>query len=426
MFDTTTALQNIGSTNIVTPNIRVKMRANTHYTTQTPFSRTARAFDAIIFKDQYIIFGISSTVFGLGYLETTDLTGNTIWAINSLNSAFNSVGRFKTTGETLGFFYTTSSGNTSVIRSLFSGDGITWGNSTLIYMGSSSKILDLAPVGATRLYSLRSLGTTIQTLATIDVHKNVGGWGSTSIDSNAFYVHFGNEWDQDHKIVGDQISADQDRIIIQYADAPGNKVGLKTITTDHTKAFGDMNIVTSEPSTELRYITTTNLVKHSDTYYLGLQTFENNYVTDGGITQVFGYNSPLMYIKSQDLNNWSIPYIISGVTREYAGLPGLGHIGSLASGITSELNFTWFGVSHNLSVSQIVSQGERNVNVYTGKSQLDLSSDLIAYQNLNNERINMTIGNFRTVISEAQGGVSIPSGASSGFQYLLLALGWLP
>lgn len=422
MFNTTTELQNIGSTSITTPEIRLKMRENLNFTTSVPFSRMMRVWDAITFQNQYILYGLTATtgITYIGRLETWSLDGLTMFSATSINNRngasliSNTQGSLEVTGDTVGFFYTDTSGLTSVIRCIFSGDGQAWGGSEVVFVGNSSHIVDLVAIGPTRIYTLRFvdvlLGVTNkpdnfsyggQNLVTIDVHKKTGSWGVTSTISGKFYLPFGSfPASVSHHILGSQIDDSTDRLILKYSTNSNESTSsltsnLRVFTLDQTMTYGNFDLISEDKiSEDIEFgdILITNLAKHNNTFFFGFKALKYDFRLDAGITKNFVYQAPLAIIKSNDLQNWSTPIFINGVTRRIANLDG--NIGALASGITSELLLNWFGVSHGVSNATTVIQSEQNILMYQGVSELDISNQLIRYRNNNNERINITLGNY--------------------------------
>lgn len=406
MFTGSSALTNEAKRQISTPAVRLTLKENLNITSTTSFTDIPTLHDAIVWNDQIIFSGITGTngVTQSLVIGTYANDGASQVNLEYIPAKSGAVVKFYDSGSTLLAFYTGVSNNNprdltdlrTRIYLLSSNDGKTWGGTQLIYTNgptaflSANLIDDLAPVGSTRMYFLDT-----DTVLSNDRRGAVnyaespsGTWGSTEIYKPLFM-------NQGSYGTGNQINAaafdNEDRVMIGIYDnsfvprGPGVRI-LRTDGLEVREEFDLIDTTLSGVTADLSTMHMSNLTKGESAYYFMVDykdkslTTINDPSTDAKTIETKG-----MLFASKDLLNWQTIY--TNITGERAVVfHGTSWIDDLEVGI--------MGLSFYDPLQARQGGGPYN-QIWRGSSSLDISDNITSYSNQNNDRITLTLGNYK-------------------------------
>lgn len=374
MYDGTTELKSKELARISSPIVEVKLRSNfIKGAEQTAFPNLSSINNGIVFNNLVVLAGNSAFPDIIGNIKVYTQDGaSLVTNINLNDSNLNGTYDFVDTGSTLVLYYADSLNN---IRRLSSNNATTWGGSELL-SASSKNIWSLSATGASRVYALLDAGNTTylgdfptKTLTSLVSYSQVGAsFVGTTISLGTFYgeelymeKHLGTRDIDRGSVVGSRLSNAAENIYTFKSDG-ANLFNFSPVYTENINQVLSLNA--------------SNLAKGISKYYVFIAP--NIQVIDKTKGTSFSYSVGLKsgFITTNDFEHWQTPVIL-GISQ--------------ASGVIAltGLSGTEFAF---LGLSRIVNKGF--LKFYAGSSTLDVSDHIVSYSNNNNERINLTLGNY--------------------------------
>lgn len=306
--------------------------------------------------------------------------------------------RMWNSGTTLMLFY--GLGRNLMLR--MSSNGVSWsGTTTLLTMGAS--LLDIAPRSADRLYIATILGTSDNPSFRLNVAENKSSvWGSTQLSQQNFLfrhnVGYQEAWQAGYYINAYEDESD-DRLTIVHKN-PDPSIDNTMIASIRSDGF--------------------NLYSYHRIYEPGVSTTADNSGING-LARMMALNAGLSYayipisytdvsrVKSLEDDifvNFNVDYSLlrtSLILRSCNGLDWHANIleatGEEESSVTSFGPITNFGAvvtgrTDNVQWKYGVLGASRSSYILQGNSSVDLSDKILSYNNDNNQRISLELGNI--------------------------------
>ncbi len=374
MITGNSALHNIGINSITVPKISVVLKENSYLNTQvigntSNTQQSTGTGGAVCFNDLYIYHNSFN-------IMTLNVSGTFLSNLTAYGMSMNGRIQFLNTGSTLLAFVNSLQGNTYSIYSLSSTGGTLFGNTDIIYQGSSPT-LGIAPTGPTRVYALFDIGSSFSSsFAQVYRFDKSGTWTSNALLNNNILVpnsSFGY-----CNINGARVN-EEDILLVACSTNSNSRVnltgGVKIIRSvgSNGNLFEERELIaTDNPS---YFVTMSNLGIGSTLLYFAANVQVLNYFTQSGLTFITTQTVQQLIYSSADMLNWSsgtlVPLNFGSITTPYA----------LSAGITD---------------IEYITQGTSSIGYMSSKkvASLDLSGNIIAYSNQNNSRISFSLGNY--------------------------------
>lgn len=377
MFSGLSAIHYEGQKQTVTPVIKATLRENFKGIT-LPFIRSdinsSRA-QGIYFNNHYIIFHLDNLT-SVKALTTFDRTSS---GFTQIAQTLLSVpagaqdcegGKFIECGSTLIFYTFGNSVNVLFphnISRVISGDGVNWGASNFVFYGTSA-IADITPISENKLYYMEDAdivaGTYTRKYVLRKLEFDGVSWGASTVSAG---IHYNPRIDGVSYAGVDVLcvnSAGSSRAVITAGSLVRKEVSV--ITTQDGDVFSEDNILSSENV----LVRQRNLSIGASYYYLNLDTRVISYKLAGGVTTMYTDGGGQYVLRSVDPRSWSIP-VFHGITAY-----------PLVTGGNTLPTYSLFGASVMMDIN-------------LGATSIDISDNIINYQNQNNERISLTLGNYK-------------------------------
>lgn len=392
MLQGTTELYNIGGSNIVSPLLRVNIMQNTFvsggnyvkdgYIGGIPFFDGVPLIvvsDAIYYNNRFIFTGNEST--SNAAIKSLPYTLGTNSVSLSLGTTFTNA-KFNVTGNTLSLFYNLS--NKDIYR-ISTNNGVSWSGTTLIISGSTYEtVFDIAPINDIEVY-VAAVGSTFITSGseryyTIS-YRNISTGVSRVIINRDFTCTVGVTA-INHTINAERIES-TDRLV--FIDRTNSNYKVKFALSDTVQSFLERDLVSL---VELGQLTLSNYTKGVSYSYTSFDMTLPNIFTNGGVTVQKNYQLPNTIVKFYNDD----PY--------YPRYKFVTYTGITFTGITlrSEKNLVLCAGSTNqvgaTSFDYLVYGGATISFITTRNQSVDISDRILTYSNINNERVNLTLGNY--------------------------------
>lgn len=426
MIAGSSALYNEPNNQIVTPKLKVELRQNSYGVSSRGVSMDTEFYSygkGINFKDKMI----------LGK-DVYDTNGTTKLSTVPVGDAYLNL------GDTLAAYGGISTLN---VQRYYSNNGVSWDSGETLFHGTS--VIDALCVTAEdQIYYRKRRGISVLDRVTVnggwimhetEIHsrtKDGSTWRDYTIDDDVSFNQgitiqsppeirpFQGGHDSVHKLVGARDSNGLDHLYYQYSSDVMHDVYLsgykvRSTTTDGEQLFEKKTLLENIDKHAGIFQLGNDLAKGLSYYYMPIVVKQPYYtVADkkwGGVTGFDSVNYGVAYLRSPNLKEWSFPILTSwkGVTlySEYSlGSDSLDDSTSrddgdenylylspinCVAGSSNEFDFRMaIGLSHRVSGSV-----RDFFTVFAGSSILDISDDVINYRNVNNERINLTLGNYK-------------------------------
>lgn len=330
---------------------------------------------------------------GLGtdpYIVSYDANGSTV--LNKVRLFGSNSTKFIKEDDIL-YAFTLRGTGTSMFSRRGTTDGENWFGETH-WSISGVSVSDFAPVSPTRMYLLTNrsgVGSTNDyKMMNIRVVKHTSGsWGATQVYDVSDVYNIPNS-DYGQELVAKRIKdRDKDVVIYKYSSSISAIEGIKGLVLDGipTNSHGEFSIIDTvkNPGTTalspLRGIVMSNIAEGNSAYYIAIRIRMSNFGVKIGSSFDPLYGA-LYWSKSKDLINWSAP-IPFGTSSGYVTGAGI------VSGLTDGIEFTSLGVSV-LQEDQYLTK-----HILSEANEIDISDDIVAYQNTNNENISLVVNNSK-------------------------------
>lgn len=403
MFICSSNLHNEGEKQIVSPNIKITMRENSYLGHTNYLGTTNKDFAsgcAIEFKG-YLVANHSFKQ--ILYRFNSDLSGQTTFGISNIYSCLHS--HFLNTGNTLSYFYVGNEGDTMNLYRLITIDGINWGNTELISKDVGI-VTGIAPTANHRVY-----WTGYTKATTVGVGKpfrynylyyaHLGtAWNINKVNFNNF--QYNEDQTDARNIIGYRIGQEDILILNMYETGSsfswtkleslsGYRHGIKILKSDGSETYSDFDLINTRIPPEDSILMSNLSIGKSEYYFCIRQvigkftkTGSNMPFVSGGATKLYDKHINCYLFKSTDMVHWSNPIFLynSEGVRTYDPEGLFNNPPTVVAGTSNLPEFMILGCSQVLYSMK-------------GASELDISDNIISYQNSNNERISLTIGNFK-------------------------------
>lgn len=372
MLNGSSALNFEGSRQITKPTIELKIRENSLGVsaalmgatpgTEGPLSRNR----GVNFKGQYVFN------FGAFFRFNENFTGRTR-TVFSVSTG----GDFLNLGNTLIYFYMD---NTS-LRSMNTTDGINWGNSQIGISLGNFLNLNLNVVGETELYT--TVGTSGSGNFKIVKIINSGSWGVTDIGNKAF--HSNNASATNYKLSARRVD-NLDYFLFTTGkstlNAQVNKVDdIHLAKTDGINLYESGLLLEGDESkgpNSISYVSQ-GVSRFYFTYHQHSESTTETDIT--GITNTNWHLQESYMFSSPNMQDWTAPLYLGQSAR------------SATNDNVVEVNTVIAGLSDNI---EVVLNGEsQNFISLKGSTEIDISENLVSYSNTNNQRVTLTLGNYK-------------------------------
>lgn len=393
---------------LITPDIKVNMNGNlmrgtTIYNLISGFSHSGWPLgSAINFNNRniYTIYdqGFNQVlVFSSGESDPLPSTGTGVTCKMIFDILGNSMvflrNQFYQNGDTLELIYTwynnigaTRLGKISMITSI---DGMAWGGSQLLYeeprnlywSPDKTSPQDIIKTSANIIY-FNETEDNSTTMYIYSLLCNAGTWGETHlIVSDDYYtVRMGGIRHENIDTIiysaGDRNVLNQQRIIQIQSD------GVNLLNKQYLNNSNNNEV-----------IIVNKIVKGISYYHAFFEVGFNKYVykyqyTWYGRTAVVAMDKMGYYTKSVDAWNWNNLMLLNiGITdNESNPFPRSAILVNNTD--DNDLRFLYYGLS-------VIAKRCFYIKSYAGTSTIDLSDNIINYQNQNNERVTLTLGNYK-------------------------------
>ena len=399
MLSGSSAIHFEGTKKITTPKIEATLRSNSilRDETRTLFA-TPHSYDAIEFNNEYTSVG--SLAFLLPFSNTRTVASRDKAGVSTASTTIGRLGpaKFHDSGETLLLFMTGLSNKG--VNVIHSNDGQAWGATDQVVTGTT--VYDLQPTSPTRFYALEaggvSPGSEIREMVIKSYRKIGGAWGATQLShrrlfSSVDHQIFLNETIGNiPKLIGGN-SDEEDVLLVQaFPEPEGREIapsnGIYQLRTDGLNTFeqGELiplsrNVGTSNTS----LIRSSNIAKGRSLFYFAFIETRTLAIRTGLLgSKELSLESFVM--KSADLRNWSIATKVPVPEDPDLDTDNETGLRAILAGVTQatrdDMEITFGG------------QWDKKT-IHTGISSLDISDDIMSYQNQNNQRVSLTLGNFK-------------------------------
>lgn len=350
-------------------------------------------------NNQLYSFNIATTTRdGISLISLTAIPGTSLnyseGASFNLNSgiSYMSASNIVSSGQTLTLFLTR--GNQAY--RLFSTDAITWGNTELVTTGlGSSYKFNLLATDQNHLYYMEAIGYTIAAQGFQYVVNALmydgASWLSTQLLDQPMWTH--PKWG---RLTGGRYELnDCDSLIFSNGRASNRTYAqIDTFKSDGINVFDYKTMSTVGISTDDSGAYITNVAKGASWYYLKLRENEESFFVKNGTTRSVT-NLIDSVMKSKDLENWSNP-VLQGISSIGSGPIFSSYSfktihGLIADG-TSYFEYAIVGFSVFIP---FVGSPITHREVHAQNYNLNVSESIMNYSNVNNERITLTIGNYK-------------------------------
>lgn len=384
MLTGTSELQAIGETNIYTPKLDITLTNQfiVGSTKQVSFLSTTgfvlRNFlDGIYFTDRFVIFGTATGGDSLGSTGTIHTHGATwqgsSWGINL--GATITMGKFVVTGNTLSAFYLE---NCTSIKRIASMDGITWAGTTTISTNTANTLIGMAPISNTELYTMGgSVGSSIGIYQIYYI--NLSNGISRSINSGQ-YISFSPE-----RANSDMNALRKDNYDIIFTSVGVSKdVGIMYHLSDTLNTFKQDYLIKLGQFPDRIMMGNLSLGISYD--YMSFKVSQSKTVFNSGQTIVSGISLTSFIIKFPKNNDYDAMFNYTFLNRGLTASVNLNPV--VIAGSTNQTGstaFEYYYITDNQFPVQIVNRQE----------SMNISQNIVQYVNANNNRINLTLGNYR-------------------------------
>lgn len=355
-----------------TPSIKITLKENLIGISRYHYGRNFSRGSGIVWNENYFILSQGKVwLRGVSEANYQFEVGLTIHDYSKIP-----IGEFVDNGSTLLLFYHWPlAGSSHNIYRIASGGGTIWGGTQIVVNNFSERIKALAPTGSTRCYFIGTTSTTYQ--AQIHIANYNGGWGNTLL----YEGYFEQAKKSYHNQMGAKSMDNEDIIIFEAG------IGIRVLRTDGINVLGVNDLTNTDsgeksPSESYNPLSNTshmsNLNKGSTYYYFAIKYKQDNIINEGGATYTSSTRIQTLLLKSNDMLNWSIPVYL-GIT-EHLVLAYSYDIPMVIAGTTAGDEVALFG--------------DYYFRLSKGSSTVDVSNNIINYQNQNNERISLTLKNY--------------------------------
>lgn len=331
---------------------------------------------SVLFNDKYVVQVTRGGTELLQMLDpaTLTLTG----ATTALN--YNGQANFIDTGSTLEYWYINDLGSTASLYRINSQDGETWGNTQIIHvvLGTDAAIGSVGGYGGTIVYITKKQRSSQpgDQYSLESIKWNGSAWGATTIYSNNIWLDEANT-SQQINVIG---NTSGHFILLNCGSSNGisgdSFRGLRVIWTDGTNLLGEKEIIDTNNGNFSAEQGPASFGLSNSRYAIPVTSFAYTTRKNTPTTQVEYTDSVnTQIIFSNDGWNWSIPIRTPPSFTENPVCNG-----------TSPNEFAIFSTS---------AAGGSVFHVRSRTLERDISADVISYQNQNNERISLRIGNFK-------------------------------
>lgn len=450
MLQGSSALQSIPNASVKVPQLRVTATANRTVSSVPSFLNGVQGIrDAIIFNNRLVVVSGNNTGSTLlrSMIRTFSLDGATLYSgvtlIGGTSNGQDIDTGFLTAsllaeGATLNLFFTSASGVTQNILRLSSTDGSAWGGTVQIYSRGLTPtvfpmILDLAAVGSSQVYFLESFYSQVvyvsggdNELARLRLARDSSGWGTTDVGNYPIrgigtlgYGNFISRYNSEfsgYKLDGvDHLFVNRMHTTIALNDPPmaGQKTsmsqGLFHYRLKENNLFSEEEIISPVDIEDIQsvrsnyFLWNSRISKGASLFYMGLRLLKNidtfvvaNDVKSAldGVTIATPSGYDYAYSYSADLNNWSSPIPLSVTPLSYLGSP-------IVAGTSTNVPFeamvlgTSYAYQDNGGLLGFAGSTGNIIFLNSGGSPMDISQDVVSYTNTNNQRVNLTLGNYK-------------------------------
>lgn len=384
MLSGSSALYNEANKQIVTPKLKVELRQNSYGVSWIGSSMASDKWSrgkAINWKGLMIIENDVYNSAGTTRISTTPV--------------FDS---YLDLGDTLAAYGMVGASNTAVMR-YYSNNGTSWYNGMTLWHGTS--IIDALQVTTEDvMYYKERVGLTTTTdfytrqyrASVIKSRVNDGAtWNANSIDSEVSWLS-GYLTEQ---ILNGVRKGDFDYLFYPFGSSnvftkiPGgveSGYDIRSIQSDGKSLFYKKRLVQKLDSHSGVLTLSNSLAVGPSNYYLGLRIRINSYAQDiksvgSGVTLITPHSYGTMYMKSKDLIDWTFP-IVTGFKFQSD------------EWFMNVLGSTEYELRIVTALEEFDSKREF-LDIYKGSSTIDLSDNILAYNNKDNERISLKLGNMK-------------------------------
>lgn len=383
MISGSSNIQAAPESGLVSPSVKVTMRPNWYRDTRNYEDNDnfdGEASNIVAFNGDY--YGIE--VNGGRFRIDSDTLGITYFDFDG-----QPIGSFHHNGNSLSYNYRFDSGVTNVIYKVSSSDGITWGNTIILYIGNSN-IRDVFAVGDSRTYFLEEYsaagGFRPNASYLLKKVEKVGTtWGTTILYNKLITsTSFQGSYFLNSRPLNAWGSSGYDHIILNTNDNNGVSFtrGIKILKTDGVNLLKDFNLTTmGDDNFDLLTAHYTSIT--GDSVYM-LQIGEIDIYRSA--TKSPNDNDQVInnaFMKTQTGNEWTTILNADFTDESFVDVVKLYNNVNQAStrGLTPD-SFVFSG----LDIIQFI---QRPTNT------IDISADISSYSNQNNERISLTLGNYK-------------------------------
>lgn len=244
----------------------------------------------------------------------------------------------------------------------------------------------ITPVGDSQVYGFVNAGNTTfagtgqrERFDLYSLRHNGSAWGATLLLKRMEYVGATTGVTQTVMGYASRISADTvDRVVMKSSSKVATDT-LKVIDTDGLNVYREEDLFPITGSGLERIITPLGMAKSRGTYYLAYKLQDDYFDTTTGVSISKTSISNTRVMASKDMLNWSNSVETKVPHQEAVLFAG--------ESLTTPTEYTVLGVSRGSNTEDI--------HVSKGVSELDLSENIISYNNSNNERITLTLGNYK-------------------------------
>lgn len=389
----TSALNNASMQRISTPKLRVSLTQNfkveyTDHRLPTGATDTGYLLTDMETIDDKLVTSRLDDIGANAMIVTFDQNGSTY--LNIIRT-FGGYTKFVKSKGILYAFTGRVSGTTQMMRRGTT-DGINWFGDTHWTVTAGASIFDFAPVSPTRMYTIhpKPFGATNgYRLINIKLMNHLSGaWEyDTAYDVEDVYDSTTIEG---YDMRGTELPGGKDAIIYRYSNSISAIEGIKVAVLDAStkrSPHGEFSVIDPiyNPGVTgtgpLRQFHLSNIARGNSFYYISINAGINNYGVRIG-SDYDPIHGQHYWMRSRDFINWSAP-VPYGNSNGFVAAEGI------ISGITDGIEFTAMGVS-TLQDNQF-----KTKHILREADEIDISDDILTYQNDSNNRISLVINNSK-------------------------------
>ena len=398
MLTGSSAINYEGQKQLTTPSIKVELREGLYgvSTLGISFPFITKAHHAVRYKNLFLIAsGGARQDIALWRKDSTrysllSFSSDTAWGVNDVAVA----------GNTAVFFTAAWNSVPIAIKRHTSYGGTAWGASTMesVYTGASTMdIYSIAATSTNRIYFLekahdQGVSDTIP-VSLMCSDKSTGSWITKRLQTKPMFIFqdtsvcralVGCRVDNEDTLIVNCSGSSRGAVnIFKYSQVGGipptgttisitdalDSQGLRVIKANGIGALGEFDIVDTNAKNT---IWETNSFAYGDTWYYlhAIRNLVSFRATGGGTVVSFDTDTSFVS-RSQDMISWS------------------NFVRHLGDTMTSLIPLGESNMEYDLIGTSSI------VGVRGGASSLDVSDNIVNYSNKDNERISLTLGNFK-------------------------------